>query len=62
VSSSSAAAASPTHIMWILYLEAGFAACLLVLIVWFTLPKNKPKPEQRVTTLDTAKDTSDESR
>jgi len=27
--------------MWIIYLEAGVALALLLLIVWWTWPKNK---------------------
>ena len=34
--------------MWVFYLEAALALCLLVFIVWWTLPKQPPKqpPEQ----------------
>jgi hypothetical protein len=35
--------------MWIIYLEALLALCLLVFIVWYTMPKQKKeasKPEK----------------
>jgi len=34
--------------MWVVYLEMLVALALLILIVWFTLPKKKPRASENV--------------
>lgn len=33
--------------MWVIFLEMGVALCLLLLIVWWTWPKKRPKDEDK---------------
>jgi hypothetical protein len=40
------AAAEPPEIMWVIFLEAGVALALLLLIVWWTWPR-KDKSESK---------------
>lgn len=35
--------------MWVVYLEMGVALAILVLIVWFTMPRKKPRDAQQDT-------------
>jgi hypothetical protein len=32
--------------MWVIYLEMGVALAILVLIVWFTLPRRRSDPKR----------------